>query len=247
MWQKFCGFITSDGRRKKSVPFVTILEKYWSTDWYKIFDLHGLQASEGFNSTNSETVKSFPSLSPYWINLKLRCLFVKLLFLQNTSKCSCSSILRAYFWNYCYLFCTLQNKCGREISNTLLKFWAEWSGRQNMHWYKGAKVTPVGIWGLEGWLVFVLELFSSVLQISKDALHSRRLCVEALKKGQVISLWKPVTSFRFCCWDIWKSQQYIASEEIHIWALNTLINVSRWFKGKNRYFIFFLENFSVAL
>lgn len=52
------------------MPFVTILEsvslqKYWSTDWNKVFDLHGLQASEGFNSTNSETVKSFPSLSCY--------------------------------------------------------------------------------------------------------------------------------------------------------------------------------------
>lgn len=69
---------------KKSVPFITILESvslqnYWSTDWSKLFDLHGLQASEGFNSTNSETVKNFPSPSCYWINLKLRCLFVKLL------------------------------------------------------------------------------------------------------------------------------------------------------------------------
>lgn len=84
MWQKFCGFIASWWLKEKSVPFVTILEsvslqKYWSTDWNKLFDLHGLQASEGFNSTNSETVKSFPSPSCYWINLKLRCLFVKLL------------------------------------------------------------------------------------------------------------------------------------------------------------------------
>lgn len=148
-----------DGWRKKSVPFVPILEsvslqKYWSTDWNKIFDLHGLQASEGFNSSNSETVKSFPSLSCYWMNLKLRCLFVKLLFLQNTSKHSCFSILWTYFWNSCYLFCTLQNKCGRETSNSLLKFWFEWSGRQNMHWSKGTKVTSLGIWRVEGWSLF---------------------------------------------------------------------------------------------
>lgn len=86
--RNFVVLLHFDGWRKKSVPFVTILEsvslqKYWSTDWNKVFDLHGLQASEGFNSTNSETVKSFPSLSCYWINLKLWCLFVKLLFLQN--------------------------------------------------------------------------------------------------------------------------------------------------------------------
>lgn len=107
---------------KKSVPFVTILEnvslqKYWSTDENKVFDLHGLQASEGFNSTNSETVKSFPP-SHYWINLKLRCLFVNLLFLQSASKCGCFSILWPYFWKYCYLFCTLQNKHGREASKS---------------------------------------------------------------------------------------------------------------------------------
>lgn len=89
-----------DGWRKKSVPFVTILEsvslqKYWSTDWNKVFDLHGLQASEGFNSTNSETVKCFPSLSCYWVYFRLRCLFVKLLFLQNISKLGCFSILWA--------------------------------------------------------------------------------------------------------------------------------------------------------
>lgn len=69
------------------------LQEHWSTDWYKVFDLNGLQVSERFNSTNSETVKSFPSLSCYWISLKLRCLFVKLLFLQNISKCDCFSIL----------------------------------------------------------------------------------------------------------------------------------------------------------
>lgn len=73
-----------DGWRKTSVPFVTILEsvsllKYWSTDWKKLFYLHGLQVSEGFNSPNSETLKNFPSPLCYWINLKLRCLFVQLL------------------------------------------------------------------------------------------------------------------------------------------------------------------------
>lgn len=130
------------------------LQKYWSTDWNKVFDLHGLQASEGFNSTNSETVKSFPSLSCYQINLKLRCLFVKLLFLQNTSKCACFSILWIYFWNYCYLFCTLQNKRGRETSYSLQKLWFGWDGRQNMHWSKRAKVTPLGIWRVEGWSLF---------------------------------------------------------------------------------------------
>lgn len=90
-----------DGWRKKSVPFVRILEsvslqKYWSTDWNKLFDLHGLQASEGFNSTNSETVKNFPSPSYYWINLKLRCLFVKL--------------LTKYFKMRCFSICELNSE-----------------------------------------------------------------------------------------------------------------------------------------
>lgn len=193
-----------DGLRKKSVPFVTILEsvslqKYWSADWNKVFDLHGLQASEGFNSTNSETVKSFPSPSCYWINLNLRCLFVKLLFLQNTSKCGCFSILWASFWNYCYLFCTLQNKCGRETSNSFLKLRFEWDGKQNMHWPKGAKVTPLGIWGVEGWSLF-WSCFHVFCRSAKILYTAKG--VGAVRKGQVISLWKHVTSFRFCCWDI---------------------------------------------
>lgn len=77
------GLLHLDGWRKKSVPFITVLEsvslqKHWSTDWNKLFDLHDLQASEGFNSANSETVKNFPSSSCYWIYLKLRCSFVNL-------------------------------------------------------------------------------------------------------------------------------------------------------------------------
>lgn len=80
------------------MPCITILEsvslqKYWSTDGNKVFDLHGLQVSGIFNSTNSEPVKTFPSPSCFLIKLKLRCFLLKLIFLQSTTSFSQSSEL----------------------------------------------------------------------------------------------------------------------------------------------------------
>lgn len=181
---------------------------------------------------------SFPSPSCYWINLKWRCLFVKLLFLQNTSKCSCFSILWAYFWNYCYLFCTLQNKHGRETSNSLQKLWFEWDGRQNMHWSKGTKVMLLDIWGVEDWPLFrSCHLFCTSAKI----LYAPKGGVEGQSGRVRLSHCENMQLHLGSAAEMFKNQ------ESHIWALNTLINVSRWFKGKDGNIIFFLENFSFAL
>lgn len=144
---------------KKSVPFITILEsvslqKYWSTDWNKLFDLHGLQASEGFNSTNSETVKNFPSPSCYWINLKLRCLFVKLLtkYFKTRLFLHLVSLVLELLLPLPLLYTPDQMWQG--TSNSLLKLWFEWDGRQNMLWCKGAKETILDIWRMESWSLF---------------------------------------------------------------------------------------------
>lgn len=89
----------------------------------------------------------------------------------------------------------------------------------------------------EGWRVglyfgvLVGWFFSPVLQIRKD--WQKVVCRAAARKGQVLPLWNHTISFRSWCWDVWKSQQNSTSEESHIWALHTVINVSMWFKGKD--------------
>lgn len=100
-----------------------------------------------------------------------------------------------------------------------------------------------GLWG------FLLGFFFSFLflQISRDSLNGRGLCAEAAMKGQVLSLWNHLTSFRFWCWDVLTFQQYNSSRESHSQALNTLINVCIVFRWKDGDYIIFLENFSVAL
>lgn len=135
---------------------------------------------------------------------------------------------------YCYLFCTLQNKLGKEISNC-------WNC--NMSEVKGK--TFIDLKG-QGWCFLVSEEWSVGLCFevfffpsSTDQqrfFNGRRLCVEAARRGQVLSLWNYVVSFRLWCWDVQKSQQYNTSEESRVWALNTLINVSMWFKGKDEDF-----------
>lgn len=114
----------------------------------------------------------------------------------------------------------------------LLKLRYKWGKRQNVHWSKRARMVLLGIWGVECWSLF-WGFFSPSSTDQQRFFNGRRLCVEAARRGQVLSLWNYVVSFRLWCWDVQKSQQYNTSEESHIWALNTLINVSMWFKGKD--------------
>lgn len=146
-----------DGWRKKSVPFVTILEsvslqKYWSTDWNKLFDIHGLQASEGFNSTNSETVKNFPSPSCYWINLKLRCLFVKLLtkyFKMRLFLHLVSLVLKLLLHSFVHSRSKMAGGLQTACSNCDL---SEMEGKTCTG--KWANETVLGTWGMESCSLF---------------------------------------------------------------------------------------------